>query len=417
MRADNNLQQRRDDGKPVARSCHSVGEHEVRSSDQGRDDRRWDEGSRGSSAISESVMAGSSRWGKIDDAGSAEAIDASGMIVAPASSICTRTGDAQLFLGSVLQPVRLARCHVGGHRKLRLRFRADAARERATARCCLMTRIEAIPYESMRLGLPWSWVSYPEFLDAVDATPKAINILPVRAGGSASDLGDGPEGAKSGRMPTDERACSAAPRLRRGAGCRRLRLVGPAHPPSGGAAVQRDYDGTPTGHRPHARRDRVRALRRCCASGTRASCRCCDESGDQPTNELFYERLAEISGRPVLTNVVTPLPDKPSYHRNQLRVAQALSRTCGLRVIGQGNTSDAGYTFTMEDWNLFDDLDVWAEVTTALRGTQGEDGRSRAPGMALRDIHPQRPDPAAPRRRHRTAAREEQRNGSITTSV
>jgi N-acyl-D-aspartate/D-glutamate deacylase len=35
--------------------------------------------------------------GKIDDAGSAEMINASGMIVAPASSICTRTGDAQLF--------------------------------------------------------------------------------------------------------------------------------------------------------------------------------------------------------------------------------------------------------------------------------------------------------------------------------
>jgi N-acyl-D-amino-acid deacylase len=36
-------------------------------------------------------------------------------------------------------------------------------------------------------------------------------------------------------------------------------------------------------------------------------------------------------------------------------------------VIGQGNTSDAGYTFTMEEWNLFDDLDVWAEVTTGTR--------------------------------------------------
>src|SRR5918994_823200 len=40
-----------------------------------------------------------------------------------------------------------------------------------------MTRVEAIPYESMRLGLPWDWVTFPEFLDSVDATPKALNVL------------------------------------------------------------------------------------------------------------------------------------------------------------------------------------------------------------------------------------------------
>src|ERR1700752_3860601 len=41
-----------------------------------------------------------------------------------------------------------------------------------------MTRNEAIPFASMKAGLPWDWVSYPEFLDSVERHSKAINILP-----------------------------------------------------------------------------------------------------------------------------------------------------------------------------------------------------------------------------------------------
>ena len=33
-----------------------------------------------------------------------------------------------------------------------------------------MTRTEAIPLEAMRAGMPFDWVTYPEFLDAVDRT-------------------------------------------------------------------------------------------------------------------------------------------------------------------------------------------------------------------------------------------------------
>jgi N-acyl-D-amino-acid deacylase len=41
-----------------------------------------------------------------------------------------------------------------------------------------MTRTEAIPYASMKAGLPWDWVTYPEFLDSVDRHPKGVNLLP-----------------------------------------------------------------------------------------------------------------------------------------------------------------------------------------------------------------------------------------------
>src|SRR5205814_5927269 len=39
-----------------------------------------------------------------------------------------------------------------------------------------MTRTEAIPLQAMAAGVPWDWVTYPEFLDSVDRTPKAVNM-------------------------------------------------------------------------------------------------------------------------------------------------------------------------------------------------------------------------------------------------
>ncbi|WP_419947202.1 hypothetical protein [Candidatus Poriferisodalis sp.] len=37
-------------------------------------------------------------------------------------------------------------------------------------------------------------------------------------------------------------------------------------------------------------------------------------------------------------------------------------REQGVPVYGQGVTSDAGFTFTLEDWNLYDDSEAWMEA-------------------------------------------------------
>jgi N-acyl-D-aspartate/D-glutamate deacylase len=39
-------------------------------------------------------------------------------------------------------------------------------------------------------------------------------------------------------------------------------------------------------------------------------------------------------------------------------------RERGIPVYGQGVTTDAGFTFTFEDWNLYDDAQAWCEATT-----------------------------------------------------
>ena len=40
-----------------------------------------------------------------------------------------------------------------------------------------MTRNEAIPYEAMRAGMPWNWVTFPDFIESLSRTPKGVNCL------------------------------------------------------------------------------------------------------------------------------------------------------------------------------------------------------------------------------------------------
>ena len=89
-------------------------------------------------------------------------------------------------------------------------------------------------------------------------------------------------------------------------------------------------------------------------------------SGDNKRDQAFYEEMSQISGRPMIMNVVQAFDHRPEIHRRVL----AWLRRCrerGIRVIGQGLTTDAGFSFTFEEWNLFDDSEAWREATTGTR--------------------------------------------------
>ena len=98
-----------------------------------------------------------------------------------------------------------------------------------------MTRVEAIPYASMKAGMPWDWVTFPEFLDSVDRRPKGINVLPYVPLAPLMTWVMGLEEAKS-RKPTDAETREMCRLLNEamdagGCGFSAQRL----HPDSGGA--------------------------------------------------------------------------------------------------------------------------------------------------------------------------------------
>ena len=322
--------------------------------------------------------------GRVDSREAAEVIDGTGMHVAPGFVDLHTHYDAQLFWDPYctlsgwhgVTSVAIGNCGFG-FAPVQPELREHAMRS--------MTRVEAIPYESMRLGLPWDWVTFGEFLDSLEATPKAVNVLPyVPAGPMLVDV-LGLEDAKAGRMPTHEEHDRLAVMLDAamqagGCGWSAQRL-----PPSGPAAVQRDWDGTPM-PTDVMHDETCRVFARVLARRNEGVQQLTLTTDDVRHDTAHLEEIAMLSGRPVLHNVVQAFESRPHVHRKAIEWLERC-RERGIPVYGQGVTTDAGFTFTFEDWNLYDDSDAWMEATTGSVNERLHKLADPARRQALKD-HP-----------------------------
>jgi N-acyl-D-amino-acid deacylase len=299
--------------------------------------------------------------GRLDAGDADRVIDADGCIVAPGFVDLHTHYDAQIFWDPYctlsgwhgVTSVVIGNCGFGF---------APVQPEMRERMMLSMTRVEAIPLASMREGMPWDWVSYPEFLESLERTPKGVNVLPYVPLGPLLAWVLGLEDAKAGRNPTAEEMVQLKALLNEamdagGAGWSAQRL-----PPYGGLANQRDYDGTPM---PTDMMSDETALAMAGVLGERNEgfIQMTYVSGDVKKDAAHFEELARVSGRPVLYNAVQTNDHQPQRHRNTLAWLNRC-REQGLPVYGQAITTAAGFTVTWEDWNLFDEADAWAEATT-----------------------------------------------------
>jgi N-acyl-D-aspartate/D-glutamate deacylase len=222
-----------------------------------------------------------------------------------------------------------------------------------------MSRVEAIPFESMKAGMKWEWVTFPEWLDFLARTPKGVNVLSYVPIAPIMIWVMGLDAAKS--RPATEKERQEMQRLLDesmnaggcGFSCQRLG--------NGFISVQRDYDGTPMVTDTMAEEDLL-AFAEVLGRRKEGFIQLTQASEDFKADMRLYERLAEISGRPVLFNATAVRDDRPALHRRTLRHIEDANRR-GLRIYNQTATIRQGFVFTFEDWNLFDGSDVWREVT------------------------------------------------------
>jgi N-acyl-D-aspartate/D-glutamate deacylase len=236
---------------------------------------------------------------------------------------------------------------------------APEARERSMLS---MTRVEAIPFDSMKEGMPWDWVTFPDYLDSVERTPKAINILPYVPLTPLLIWVMGFERAKAGALPTAEEEAEIIRLLEEsmdagGCGWSAQRLT-----PGCGADVQRDFDGTPM-PTDVMHNETAIALAKVLARRNEGFMQVTMLGDDHDSDRAHLEALAEVSGRPLLYNVVQVIADDPSQHRDTLKWLKECHAR-GNKVYGQGLTTDAGFTFALDEWNLWDDSEAWREATT-----------------------------------------------------
>src|SRR6266852_1851633 len=106
------------------------------------------------------------RIGRLSAHDATRVIDADGLIVAPGFVDLHTHYDAQLFWDPYcsisswhgVTSAVIGNCGFGFAPVL------PAQRERAML---TMTRVEAIPYDAMKAGMPWDWVTFPQFLNSV----------------------------------------------------------------------------------------------------------------------------------------------------------------------------------------------------------------------------------------------------------
>jgi N-acyl-D-aspartate/D-glutamate deacylase len=300
------------------------------------------------------------RIGRIRPSEATRVVDASGMIVAPGFVDLHTHYDAQLFWDPYcsisswhgVTSIVIGNCGFGF-----APVRPDG-RERAML---TMTRVEAIPYASMKTGMPWDWATFPEFLDSIERHPKGLNILPYVPVSPLLTWVMGLDEAKS-RPPTEKEEREICRLLDEAMDAGACGWSAQRLDPNGPACVQRDFDGTPMVSDLMSD-DTCLALARVLRRRNEGFIQMTLASGNPEHDMRHFEQLAEVSGRPVLFNVVQPRDSLPFVHRANIAWLDSC-RKRGLRVYGQGVTVDTGMAFTFENWNLFDECAAWAEATT-----------------------------------------------------
>lgn len=221
-----------------------------------------------------------------------------------------------------------------------------------------MSRTEAIPFDSMKAGMIWDWISFPEWLDTLDRIPKGVNCLSYMPIAPLMIWVMGLEAAKNRRANADEiREMQRLLHEAMDAGA-----CGWSTQRLGEHSVQADYDGTPMVTDIMSDHECL-ALAEVLAERDEGFIQITQATGDIKSDLAFEAELARVSGRPILHNVIAPSTFRPDAHRKTLQWLRERNDE-GERIFGQAFTIRSAFAYTLEDWNLYDSSPAWNYATT-----------------------------------------------------
>ena len=286
-----------------------------------------------------------------------ETIDAEGLIVAPGFVDLHTHYDAQIRWDPYcsisgwhgVTSVVLGNCGFG--------FAPVKPAERDRS-MLMMTRTEAIPFESMKQGMNWDWETIPEYLDSLDRAPKGVNCIQYMPTASLMVYVMGLQAAKTRPATPAERA-EMKRLLHEGMDAG---LCGFSLQRLGRNSAQADFDGTPMVTDTMCDED-ILNLAEVLRERGEGFIQITQSTGKVKEDLAFLEKLAETAQRPVLHNAIAPSRKDPKVHQRSLQWLEKM-RAKGLPMYGQTATVRTGFAFTLENWNLYDSSRAWRAVTT-----------------------------------------------------
>ncbi len=232
-----------------------------------------------------------------------------------------------------------------------------------------MTRTEAIPYDTMKAGMPWKWETAPEYMAHLGRIPKGVNCIQYMPTASLMTYVMGLEAAKTRSANAAERA--EMKRLLHEA--MDAGMCGFSIQRLGPNSTQADFDGTPMVTDTMCDED-ILNLAEVLRERGEGHIQITQATGDIKADLEFLEKLAAVAQCPILHNAIVPARKDPKVHRRSLDWLNRC-RDKGLPIYGQAGTVRTGFSFTLEHWNLYDASPAWRELTT---GTKEEKLRKMA---------------------------------------
>jgi N-acyl-D-aspartate/D-glutamate deacylase len=222
----------------------------------------------------------------------------------------------------------------------------------------MMTRTEAIPYESMKKGMTWDWETIPQYMDSLERAPKGVNLIQYLPTTSLLVYVMGLDAAKTRPATEAERTKMRelfAEGLDAGLCGFSIQRLGPD-------STQADFDGSPMVTDTMVDED-ILNLARVLRDRDEGFIQITQATGKIKDDLAFLERLAAEARRPILHNAIAPARHDPKVHQRSLAWLKRC-RDKGLPIFGQTATMRTGFAFTLEHWNLYDASPAWRAVTT-----------------------------------------------------